>query len=210
MSGRKRKKNQWLETKRNDGFVRQARRQGYRTRAVFKLEEIDQRDRLISSGMCVVELGAAPGGWSQYVARKVGPKGRIVAVDRLQIRPLQNVHILKGDITDTGIQRQIMQALPGPADLVLSDMAPNITGIKEVDQARFLELLETTLALCKDVLHPGGSVLMKVFEGPQMRDFRSRCEREFDQVQVRKPASSRSNSREYYLLAKGLLREPRK
>lgn len=208
MGSRKQKKNRWLESKRSDGFVRQARRQGYRSRAVFKLEEIDLRDGLVSSGMRVVELGAAPGGWSQYVAKKIGPKGLIVAVDRLEIRPIPNVRVIKGDVTDVSIQRQIMRALTEPADLVLSDMAPNITGIKEADQARFLDLLETTLELSRGVLRPGGSVLMKVFEGPQMRSFRSCCEQEFRQVQVRKPAPSRSSSREYYLLAKGLLREP--
>ena len=187
----------WLENSRRDGFIRRARQGGYRSRAVFKLQEIDQRDRLISNGMRIVELGAAPGGWSQYLAKIVGPAGIIVAVDILPMKPVDNVSFLRGDFTDPDCQQE--------AARVLSDMAPNITGITQVDQANVLDLLESTLLFSAGVLRPGGNLLMKVFEGPDLKDFRSRCDRMYRQVHVRKPSASRSKSREYYLLAKSLL-----
>ena len=205
MARRKQKKNQWLQQHRKDNYIRQAQQQGYRSRAVFKLQEIDQRDRLISRGMRVLELGAAPGGWSQYTAGKVGPQGLVVAVDLIAMKPLPNVHIIHGDFTDAGVQRRLVDVL-GTADLVLSDMAPNITGIKDVDQAHFLDLIDSSLDLAGRMLRQGGGMLLKVFEGPEIKAFRQRCECVFGQVQVRKPSASRSKSSEYYLLAKGYMR----
>lgn len=205
MSGRKQRKNQWLQNHRDDGFTRRASQEGYRSRAVFKLQEIDQRDHLISSGMRVVELGAAPGGWSQYLGKKVGPKGKVIAIDLLDLKPVKNVLFLRGDFTNLNIQLQLIKMLDGGADLVLSDMAPNITGIKDTDQANFLGLLDATLDLSTRILRQGGNLLLKVFEGPELKSFRGRCEREFKRVHVRKPSASRSKSREYYLIATGLL-----
>jgi 23S rRNA (uridine2552-2'-O)-methyltransferase len=204
MARRKQKKNQWLEQQRKDNYTRQARQQGYRSRAVFKLQEIDLRDRLISRGLRVLELGAAPGGWSQYIAEKVGHQGLVVAVDLIMMKPLPNVHFIHGDFTDSAVQRSLVDVL-GATDLVLSDLAPNITGIRDVDQARFLDLLDSALDLAGRTLRPGGGVLLKVFEGPEIKAFRQRCESCFGQVQVRKPAASRSKSREFYLLAKGYI-----
>jgi 23S rRNA (uridine2552-2'-O)-methyltransferase len=204
MARRKQKKNQWLEQQRTDNYTRQARQQGYRSRAVFKLQEIDLRDRLISRGLRVLELGAAPGGWSQYIAEKVGHQGLVVAVDLIMMKPVPNVHFIHGDFTDSAVQRSLVDVL-GATDLVLSDLAPNITGIRDVDQARFLDLLDSALDLAGRTLRPGGSVLLKVFEGPEIKAFRQRCESCFGQVQVRKPAASRSKSREFYLLAKGYI-----
>ena len=204
MARRKQKKNQWLEQQRKDNYTRQARQQGYRSRAVFKLQEIDQRDRLISRDLRVLELGAAPGGWSQYIAEKVGHQGLVVAVDLIMMKPLPNVHFIHGDFTDSAVQRSLVDVL-GATDLVLSDMAPNITGIRDVDQARFLDLLDSALDLAGRILRPGGEVLLKVFEGPGIKAFRQRCESCFGQVQVRKPAASRSKSSEFYLLAKGYM-----
>lgn len=203
---RKQKRNQWLEKRRNDGFVARAQRQNYRTRAVFKLQEIDRRDRLIRPGMTVLELGAAPGGWSQYTGERVGPGGRVVAVDLLPMQPVDNVVSMQADLMEAGTQQELAGLIGGSADLVLSDMAPNITGIAEADQARFLDLLNATLDLSRRILRPGGNMLVKVFEGPQAQEFRKRCAREFATVTVRKPAASKSASREYYLLAVGLLR----
>lgn len=205
MSGRKQKSKPRLENRRADGFNRRARELGYRSRAVFKLQEIDRRDRLVKSGMRVLELGAAPGGWSQYLAKKVGPTGTVVAVDLLPMEPIDNVCFMKGDFTDPDFQSEFINILGGTANLVLSDIAPNISGIREVDQANFLDLIESTLRLSTLILPVGGNLLMKVFEGPELKDFRARCARMFSQVQVRKPAASRSKSREYYLLAKSLL-----
>jgi 23S rRNA (uridine2552-2'-O)-methyltransferase len=156
--------------------------------------------------MRVLELGAAPGGWSQYTAEKVGHQGLVVAVDLIVMKPLPSVHIIHGDFTDNAVQQTLVDVL-GTSDLVLSDMAPNITGIRDVDQARFLDLIGSALDLAGRVLRPGGGMLLKVFEGPEIKAFRRCCESSFGQVQVRKPSASRAKSREYYLLAKGYMGE---
>ncbi|MDJ0955578.1 MAG: RlmE family RNA methyltransferase [Arenicellales bacterium] len=205
MSQKKRRTNQWLQNHRKDGFVKRASQAGYRSRAVFKLEEIDHRDHLIASGMKVIDLGAAPGGWSQYLAEKVGPGGKVVAIDLLDIQPINNVTLLQGDFTDPRIHAQVIDELGGPADLVLSDAAPNISGISEVDQANFIAILDAALDFSTHILRKGGNLLIKVFEFPDLQQFRRRCEREFKRVYTRKPSASRSKSREYYLIATGLL-----
>ena len=205
MGQRKQRKDQWLQKHLRDGFVKRASQKGYRSRAVFKLEEIDQRDQLISRDMRVVELGAAPGGWSQYVGTKVGSRGTVIAVDLVKMKPVKNVLFLHGDFTDPNIQKRLIEMLGGNADLVLSDMAPNITGIKDTDHANILDLLNATFDLSTRILDQGGSLLVKVFEGPELKHFRSRCEQRFKNVHTRKPSASRSKSREYYLVARGLL-----
>lgn len=204
MAGKKQKRRKWLEKHRADGFVRRAAEQGYRTRAVYKLQEIDRRDELLSGGMRVLELGAAPGGWSQYVARRVGQAGLVVAVDLAEMAPVENVRFVRGDFMDPVVRHELIARLEGKADLVLSDMAPDITGVRDADQARFLALLESVGELAEQVLQVGGNMLVKVFEGPEISRFRARCASEFRSVQVRKPAASRSKSREYYILARGL------
>ena len=204
VSGRKQNKSRWLQRHRSDAFVKRARQQGYRSRAVYKLQEIDQRDGLLSRGMTVLELGAAPGGWAQYVADKVGSAGKVIAVDVLPMKPVANVRFLQGDLAEQAVQLRLIEILDGPVDLVLSDMAPNITGIKEVDRARYMELLGLTLDLSRRVLRRGGNALIKVFEGGGIKEFRGHCEQFFKRVAVRKPSASRPQSREYYLLATGL------
>lgn len=204
LGNRKPKTHRWLEKQRNDGFVRRAAAQGFRSRAVYKLQEIDQRDRILARGLKVLELGAAPGGWSQYVASRIGNTGQLVAVDLINMDPVQNVHFVLGDFTVPAVQSEIRTLLGGAADLVLSDMAPNITGIRDIDQIRFVELLDSALEFASSVLKPGGSMLMKVFEGSEVKRFRDRCAQAFQKTEVRKPSASRSGSKEYYLLARGL------
>ena len=194
-----------MQNHRNDGFVRRASREGYRSRAVYKLQEIDRRDHIIASGMRVVDLGAAPGGWSQYAADKVGQSGKVVAIDLLDMKPINNVTFLRGDFTDVKIQAKVTQEFGGPADLVISDAAPNISGIKEVDQANFITVLEGALDFSTHILRRAGNLFIKVFEFPDLQHFRQQCEREFKHVYTRKPSASRSKSREYYLIATGLL-----
>lgn len=206
MSRRKPKTRQWLQERRNDGYARQARRHGYRSRAVYKLEEIDHRDRLIRRGMGILELGSAPGGWSQYLAEKVGPEGQVVAVDVIEMAAVQNVRFIHGDFTEPAVRKRLIEAL-GSVDLVISDMAPNITGVRDVDRARFLDLLESALDVALMTLRNGGSMLIKVFEGPEIKGFRKDCNQHFKDVSVRKPSASRSRSREYYLLAKQFVRD---
>lgn len=206
MSRRKPKTRQWLQERRNDGYARQARRHGYRSRAVYKLEEIDHRDRLIRRGMGILELGSAPGGWSQYLAEKVGPEGQVVAVDVIEMAAVQNVRFIHGDFTEPAVRKRLIEAL-GSVDLVISDMAPNITGVRDVDRARFLDLLDSALDMALMTLRNGGGMLIKVFEGPEIKGFRKDCNKHFKDVSVRKPSASRSRSREYYLLAKQFVRD---
>lgn len=206
MSPRKPKTKQWLQERRNDGYARQARQHGYRSRAVYKLEEIDLKDRLVKRGMRILELGAAPGGWTQYLSEKAGPEGLITAVDLIEMPPVGNVRFIRGDFADPAVRQELIRQA-GETDLVLSDMAPNITGIRDVDRARFLGLLESALDLSRLLLRSGGNMLLKVFEGPEIKGFREMCERDFREVSVRKPSASRSRSREYYILAKQFRRD---
>ncbi len=199
----RRRGRQWLARHRADAFVRRARSDGYRSRSAFKLAEIDRRDRLLRAGMTVLDLGAAPGGWSQYAAQRLGGKGRIVAVDLLAMEPVPGVEFLQADIRDDDLATRVMARLGRPADLVICDMAPNITGVAVTDQARYLELLEAVLECCRAVLREGGTLLVKLFEGEQAQSFRAHCESLFTRVATRKPPASRSQSREFYLLAVG-------
>lgn len=195
----------WLQRHVADPFVRRAREAGYRSRAAFKLLEIDTRERLLRPGCKVVDLGAAPGGWSQIAAERVKPGGLVVAVDLLEIAPISGVIALRGDFCDPALQAAIMVALDGgKADLVLSDVSPNISGIASADQARAAELLRSAIAFCHRQLKPGGALLAKVFQGEEFEAVLAALKTTFREVRTRKPAASRGESRETYLLARSL------
>lgn len=194
----------------SDLYVRRAKAEGYRSRAAYKLMELDERDHLLRPGLWVVDLGAAPGGWSQVAAARVGKAGRVVAVDVLEMAPLPGVEFILGDFSEEATLVRVARALDGhAADLVLSDMAPNMSGMAEVDQARSLHLAELALEFCTRHLKPGGGLLVKVFQGAGFDGFVAELRRRFSRVAVRKPRSSRSRSAEVYLLATGFRGEPR-
>lgn len=193
----------WLKEHFDDEFVKRAQREGWRSRGVFKLEEIDARDKLLRPGMTVVDLGAAPGGWSQLAARRLRGRGRILAMDILPMDPLEGVTFIQGDFLEDGaLDRLSLEVGEGGVDLVLSDMAPNMSGMKGVDQPRSMYLAELAVDFAKSVLSPGGDLLLKVFQGegfdPLLMDLRRR----FGRVASRKPKASRPRSREVYLLAR--------
>lgn len=190
-----------------DPFVRRARKEGYRSRAAFKLEELVRRDRLLRAGMLVVDLGAAPGGWSQVAAQAVGPKGRVIAVDMLEMIPVPGVEFLLGDLREEEALRRLEASVHGAeVDLVLSDMSPNISGIAMVDQARAALLAELALEFSLKWLKPGGNLLVKAFQGEGYAGLRSRLKAHFGEVATRKPEASRDRSPEIYLLCRGLTR----
>lgn len=194
----------WLRRHHQDQYVKQARKENYRSRAAFKLEQIDQRDRLFRPGQTVVDLGAAPGGWSQYAAKRVQPGGRVIAVDILEMKPLENVEIIQGDFSDDLIYQGLRDLIGEvPVDLVISDLSPNITGIKQTDQARSLYLAELVLAFGCETLCKGGSILMKVFQGSGVDELRNELSNKFQKLIIRKPPASRGSSREFYILARG-------
>ncbi|MDH3318912.1 MAG: RlmE family RNA methyltransferase [Betaproteobacteria bacterium] len=188
----------WLRRHVTDAYVRQAKEAGYRSRAAYKLLEIDARDHLLRPGMRVLDLGAAPGGWSQVAAEKVKPGGTVVAVDLLETKPIHGVTIFKGDFREADLE----SALGGKADAVLSDMMPNITGVPSVDQARAAQLLLSAIELCHRVLKPEGVFLVKMFHGEAFDKVLDALKSSFQTVAVRKPSASRGESRENYLLAR--------
>ena len=195
----------WMREHVTDPFVKRAVREGMRSRAVFKLEEINARDKLIRPGMCVVDLGAAPGGWSQYVAPLVGAEGKVLALDLLEMDPIPGVEFIQGDFREQSVLQQLEQALQGRrVDLVLSDMAPNISGVRVTDQARWAHLSELAVEFAKSHLQPGGALLVKCFEGSGVDELRREVGALFESISVRKPKASRDRSREFFLLAKGL------
>ncbi|MCC7329302.1 MAG: RlmE family RNA methyltransferase [Gammaproteobacteria bacterium] len=199
---RKSSSGRWKQRQARDPYVRQARAAGWRSRAAFKLMEIDDRERLLQRGAVVLDLGAAPGGWSQVAVQRVGTAGRVVAVDLLPMEPLAGVEFIRGDFTEPGVQDRILAALGGQqADLVISDMAPNISGNRSVDQPRAMELVEAVLAEGLRFLKPGGTVLAKVFQGEGFEALVAGARQRFGVVRIRKPASSRAESREMYLVA---------
>lgn len=223
--GRKRqrqaKSREWLHRQNRDPYVQQARKQGYRGRAVYKLKEIDEKYRLIKPGLRMVDLGAAPGSWSQYVAAKLKlaqstqanrKSSQLVAIDLLPMEAIEGVEIVQGDFMDDGVFDQLHAFVQTDQnidqnvavfDLVLSDMAPNITGIALQDQGRYERLLETVLAFCQTKLRPGGHLLTKFFEGESAQRLRQQFNAEFSSVKAVKPSASRPQSREQYLLALG-------
>jgi 23S rRNA (uridine2552-2'-O)-methyltransferase len=196
----------WMHEHVTDRYVRQAKREGYRSRAAYKLAELVRRDGLIRPGMTIVDLGAAPGGWSQVAAELAGPKGRVAAVDILDMPAVPGVTFIRGDFREEATLQALEQELGGQkVDLVLSDMAPNISGIGMVDQARAAHLAELALEFALKWLKPGGNFLVKTFQGEGYDDLRLALRRHFRQVLTRKPAASRSRSSEMYLLAKDLI-----
>jgi 23S rRNA (uridine2552-2'-O)-methyltransferase len=200
---------QWVHDHINDPYVKQAQAQGYRSRAAFKLLQIDERDRLLGPGKVVVDLGSTPGGWSQVAAKKVLPGGRVIALDLLPMEPVTGVHFIQGDFREDETLLQLVSALEGrPVGLVLSDMAPNLTGIALTDQARSIHLLELALEFSREYLKAGGDMLVKVFQGTGFDALRRDMEQLFDTVSVRKPDSSRDRSSEVYLLCRGRRGEP--
>jgi 23S rRNA (uridine2552-2'-O)-methyltransferase len=193
----------WLKEHETDVFVQRSRQEGYRSRAVYKFIEINDKDRLVKPGMTVVDLGAAPGGWSQVVAKLVGKNGHVIAMDILPMEPLEGVDFLQGDFREQEVLDQLLEMIGDcGVDLVISDMAPNTSGMDAVDQPRAMYLAELALDMARQVLKPGGGFLVKVFQGAgfdeYMRDLRS----SFGKVVTRKPKASRPRSREVYLLAR--------
>ncbi len=198
----------WLREHETDHYVQQARKDGYRSRASYKLLELDAKDRLLKPGMNVVDLGAAPGGWSQVAAGKIGSKGRIIACDILPMDSLADVEIICGDFTEDGVLHQL-EALVGDAsiDLVMSDLAPNISGTRAVDQPRSMYLVELALDFALQVLKPGGVFVTKVFQGEGSDMVLGQVRQQFQKVSIRKPNASRARSREVYWVAKGFQAE---
>ena len=192
----------WLREHFDDEYVQRAQREGWRSRAVYKLEELDQKYRLLKPGMTVVDLGAAPGGWSQYAAKLLGAKGQVFALDILPMEPLPGVTFIEGDFRDEAVLGQL-KALLGdrPIDLVMSDMAPNISGVGVVDQARTMYLVELAVEFARDMLRPGGTFVSKVFQGEGFDALVLSLRKDFAKVSVRKPKASRPRSREVYLVA---------
>lgn len=200
---RQRKSGNWARRQESDPYVRKARSEGLRARAYFKLEEVDRKYRLIRPGTRLVELGSAPGSWTQYAAGRVSSPQQVVAVDLLPMEPVEGVGFIQGDFTDPALTEAVRQRLEGaPVDLVLSDMAPNITGIRATDEARSEAIHEAVFTFCKTALRPGGSLLTKVFEGDAAVMARKVMKRDFEQLVVIKPDASRSRSRETYLLGR--------
>jgi 23S rRNA (uridine2552-2'-O)-methyltransferase len=194
----------WMREHVTDFFVKQAKKEGYRSRAAYKLIEIAERDRLLKPGMTVVDLGAAPGGWSQVATEKLGQRGRVIAVDLTEMTPMNGVTFIQGDFTEASVLVQLEESLGKcPVDLVISDMSPNISGIGMVDQARGMYLAELALQFSIRRLNSGGNFLVKVFQGSGFEEFLRNMRVVFDRVIVRKPEASRGRSSELYLLGVG-------
>lgn len=194
----------WLKEHFDDPFVKQAQKEGYRSRASYKLLEMQEKDRLFRPGMTVVDLGSAPGGWSQVASRLIGDKGRIIASDILPMDSIADVTFIEGDFTEDSVFEEILSAIGDqPVDLVISDMAPNMSGTPAVDQPAAMYLCELALDMAEKVLKPGGDFLIKVFHGEGFDDYFKLMRSRFDKVVTRKPDASRGRSRETYLLGKG-------
>ena len=197
---------QWMREHVNDPFVQLAQKEGYRSRAAYKLLEIDARDRLLKPGTVVVDLGATPGGWSQVAAAKAGRNGKVIALDLLPLNPLAGVEFIQGDFRDDTVLKQLEGLLQGkPVDLVISDMAPNISGVASADQARAMHLAELAMEFALEHLKLEGSFLVKVFQGVGFEDFYTLMRSRFAKVVTRKPKASRDRSSELYLLGTGKL-----
>jgi 23S rRNA (uridine2552-2'-O)-methyltransferase len=195
----------WLKEHHDDPFVQRAQREGYRSRAVYKLIEINEKDRLIQPGMSVLDLGSAPGGWSQVAGVWVGDRGRVLASDILPMDHLPNVTFIQGDFTEQETYDQLMQALSGRRlDVVISDMSPNMSGLAAVDQPRAMYLVELATDLALRALSPGGAMLTKVFQGEGFEEWFRQIRERFERVMTRKPSASRPRSREVYVVATGL------
>ncbi|MCK5810703.1 MAG: 23S rRNA (uridine(2552)-2'-O)-methyltransferase RlmE [Cocleimonas sp.] len=200
--------NAWLQEHFDDEYVKKSQQDGYRSRAVYKLEEIQQKEKLIKPNMNIIDLGAAPGGWSQYAVKLVGKKGRVIASDILDIDPLPFVEFIKGDFTEQSVLDEILNVLKkedaknNQLDIVISDMAPNISGVESIDLPRSIYLCELALEMAREVLKPGGSLVVKLFQGQGSDEYLRDVRSSFRQVKVRKPKASRARSKEVYVVAR--------
>ena len=203
MSKPRRSGGSWRDRQERDPYVQQARREGWRSRAVYKLEQIDEKEKLLKPGMVCVDLGSAPGGWSQYVSARLKERVRVVAVDLLEMDALPAVEFIHGDFQEEAVFEQLVQAVgEGGADLVISDMAPNITGTRVVDQPRSMYLVELALDAARRLLKPRGDFVCKLFQGEGFDEFVREARNSFERVKVIKPKASRPGSREVYLVAR--------
>lgn len=194
----------WLKEHFDDPFVKRAQSEGYRSRAVYKLKELDARDALLRTGQRVIDLGAAPGGWAQYASERVGKDGLVLALDILPMTSLAGVEVMQGDFTEQTVLDAVIARMAGHrADLVMSDMAPNISGVDVSDQARAMYLAELALDFARQVLRPGGDFIVKVFQGAGYAEFHRALRADFTRVLSRKPEASRARSKEMYLVGKG-------
>jgi len=198
----------WLKEHFDDEYVRRSQQDGYRSRAIYKLIEIDKKDHMVKPGMTIIDLGAAPGGWSEYCVKKLGKKGIMVALDILPMEPIDGVTIIEGDFREDAVFDELMSVMAsagaeGKSDLVISDMAPNITGMGSVDMPRAYYLCELALDLARQVLKPGGGLLVKLFQGEGFEAYNKELKASFSRVVMRKPKASRARSREVYALATG-------
>lgn len=201
---RSKSSSEWLQEHFKDQYVLQSQKEGYRSRAAYKLLQIQEKDKLIKPGMNVVDLGSAPGGWSQVARQFVGSQGKVIALDILPMDQLAHVDFIQGDFQDDSVLHELLTVVNNqPIDLVISDMAPNITGVKAVDQPKSMYLLELAVDLADQVLKPNGSLLMKVFQGEGFERLLAELRQRYQKVISRKPDASRSRSSEVYLLAKG-------
>jgi 23S rRNA (uridine2552-2'-O)-methyltransferase len=194
----------WLSRHLRDPYVKQAQKDGYRSRSAYKLLQLNDKDRLIRPGMRIMDLGSAPGGWSQVLGRLIGDKGRVLATDILPMDGLRNVDFIQGDFTDEAIVQQLLAWLDGGKfDLIISDIAPNLTGIDSADQASSIYFLELALETVCKTLKPGANFVAKMFQGSGSDEYLKELRKHFEKVLIRKPAASRKESREVYLVAKG-------
>jgi 23S rRNA (uridine2552-2'-O)-methyltransferase len=196
--------NEWLRRHVNDPFVKQAQLDGYRSRSAYKLIELNEKDRLIKPGMRILDLGSAPGGWSQVAGKLVGKKGRVLATDILPMDPVTNVDFIQGDFTEDKVVEELLAWLGGGRfDLIISDIAPNLSGIDSADQAGSMYFLELALDAVRKTLKPGATFAAKMFQGSGSDDYVKELRKSFEKVLIRKPAASRAQSREVYIVAKG-------
>jgi 23S rRNA (uridine2552-2'-O)-methyltransferase len=203
-SSRSKTSKQWLREHFKDEYVQRAQQEGYRSRAVYKLLEIQKRDQIIKPGMTVVDLGAAPGGWSEIARNLVGKKGRVIATDILPMDPIEGVDFVLGDFREEAVFEKLMEIIGNqPVDLVMSDMAPNMSGMDAVDQPRSMYLVELALDMARQILKPGGDMLVKVFQGEGSEAYFKELRSEFKRLMIRKPKASRPRSSEVYALARG-------
>ncbi|CAM3169150.1 23S rRNA (uridine(2552)-2'-O)-methyltransferase RlmE [Xenorhabdus nematophila] len=194
----------WLQEHFSDKYVLQAQKKGLRSRAWFKLDEIQQSDKIFKPGMTVVDLGAAPGGWSQYVVSQIGNSGRVIACDLLPMDPIVGVDFLQGDFRDELVLKTLLERVgDNKVQVVMSDMAPNMSGTPAVDIPRSMYLIELALDMCRDVLAPGGSFIVKVFQGEGFDEYLREIRSLFAKIKIRKPEASRARSREVYIVATG-------